>query len=250
MKTVLEVKKVCKSFGNAPVLQDVSFKVEEGEFIAIMGPSGSGKSTLLYSISGMDSPTSGSVLLCGKDISQLDDKTLSSVRLKQMGFVFQHSYLLKNLSVRDNIVLPGFKAGTKTREEVTRNADALMKKTGIYSVASHDTKKVSGGELQRAAICRALINQPDIVFGDEPTGALNSSSTKEVLDIIKAINGEGTTVIIVTHDAKVACRASRVIYLMDGKIHDELALGSHEGDDTAKASRQLLLTDWLRQKGF
>ena len=247
---MISVKNLSKQFEDLEVLKGISTDIQTGECLVIVGPSGSGKSTLLYSISGMDSPTSGSVLLCGKDISQLDDKTLSSVRLKQMGFVFQHSYLLKNLSVRDNIVLPGFKAGTKTREEVTRNADALMKKTGIYSVASHDTKKVSGGELQRAAICRALINQPDIVFGDEPTGALNSSSTKEVLDIIKAINGEGTTVIIVTHDAEVACRASRVIYLMDGKIHDELALGSHEGDDTAKASRQLLLTDWLRQKGF
>ncbi len=250
MKTVLEVKNVCKSFGNAHVLQDISFKVEEGEFIAIMGQSGSGKSTLLYNISGMDSPTSGNVLLRGKDISQLDDKTLSSVRLKQMGFVFQHSYLLKNLSVRDNIVLPGFKAGAMTREEVNRNADDLMKMTGIFSVASHDTKKVSGGELQRAAICRALINQPDIVFGDEPTGALNSSTTKEVMDILNIINREGTTVIIVTHDAKVASRASRVIYLMDGTIHDELVLGPYEGDDTVKASSQLLLTEWLQQKGF
>lgn len=250
MKTVLEVKNVCKSFENVPVLQEVSFKVEEGEFIAIMGPSGSGKSTLLYSISGMDSPTSGNVLLRGKDISQLDDKAISRVRLKQMGFVFQHSYLLKNLSIRDNIVLPGFKAGVMTRDEVTRNADALMEKTGIFSVASHDTKKVSGGELQRAAICRALINQPDIVFGDEPTGALNSSTTKEVMDIINTINGEGTTVIIVTHDAKVACRASRVIYLMDGKNHDELTLGTYAGDEKTKESRHLLLADWLQQKGF
>jgi len=250
METVLEVKKLCKRFENVQVLQDIDFKVEEGEFIAIMGQSGSGKSTLLYSISGMDSPTSGNVLLCGKDISQLDDKTMSGVRLKQMGFVFQHSYLLKNLSIRDNIVLPGFKAGALPREEINRNADDLMNKTGIYSVASHDIKKVSGGELQRAAICRALINQPDILFGDEPTGALNSSTSKEVMDIINSVNREGTTVIIVTHDAKVAARASRVIYLMDGTIHAELALGKYEGDEQPKTLRRDLLSEWLQKQGF
>jgi len=250
MKTVLEVKGLCKSFKDVQVLQNIHLKVEEGEFIAIMGQSGSGKSTLLYSISGMDSPTSGSVLLCGKDISKLDDKHMSEIRLQQMGFVFQHSYLLKNLSIRDNIVLPGFKAGSKSREEVNHTADVLMEKMAITHVVSHDIKKVSGGELQRAAICRALINQPDILFGDEPTGALNSSTSKEVMDIINKVNNEGTTVIIVTHDAKVAARASRVIYLMDGNIHAELALGKYEGADQTKPSRQELLSEWLQKQGF
>lgn len=250
MKTVLEVKALSKSFEDEQVLHDITFKVDEGEFIAIMGQSGSGKSTLLYSISGMDSPTSGNVLLCGKDISRLDDKVMSEIRLKQMGFVFQHSYLLKNLSIRDNIVLPGFKAGTLSREEINQNADGLMKKTGIYAVGSHDIKKVSGGELQRTAICRALINQPDILFGDEPTGSLNSSTTKEVMDIINAVNREGTTVIIVTHDAKVATRASRVIYLMDGNIHAELALGSYEDDEQSKAWREKVVSEWLQKQGF
>lgn len=250
MKTVLEVKNLRKSFEDEQVLHDITFKVDEGEFIAIMGQSGSGKSTLLYSISGMDSPTSGNVLLCGKDISRLDDKDMSEIRLKQMGFVFQHSYLLKNLSIRDNIVLPGFKAGTLSREEINQNADELMKKTGIYAVGSHDIKQVSGGELQRTAICRALINHPDILFGDEPTGSLNSSTTKEVMDIINSVNREGTTVIIVTHDAKVATRASRVIYLMDGNIHAELALGSYEGDEQSKAWREKVVSEWLQKQGF
>lgn len=250
MKTILEVKNLCKSFEDTQVLNDINFKVNEGEFIAIMGQSGSGKSTLLYSISGMNGLTSGSVLLCGKDISKLQDEEISKVRLKQMGFVFQHSYLLKNLSIRDNIVLPGFKAGTLSREQVNQNADALMKKTGITNVASHDIKKVSGGQLQRAAICRALINKPDILFGDEPTGALNSSTTSEVMDIINNVNSEGTTVIIVTHDAKVAARASRVIYLTDGNIHDELSLGKYEGDEKSKSSREKKLSDWLEKQGF
>jgi len=198
----------------------------------------------------MDRPTSGNVLFCGKDISKLDDEKMSEIRLKQMGFIFQHSYLLKNLSIRDNIVLPGFKAGILSREQVNQDTDALMAKTGISSIADHDIKKVSGGQLQRAAICRALINQPDILFGDEATGALNSSTSREVMDIINNANTEGTTVIIVTHDVKVAARADRVIFLMDGNIHDELTLGKYEVVEKNKSSREKKLHEWLEKQGF
>jgi putative ABC transport system ATP-binding protein len=250
VKRILEVENLCKSFDNTSVLNNINIKVEEGEFVAIMGQSGSGKSTLLYNISGMDQPTSGKVFFCGNDISKLGDDMLSEVRLKQMGFIFQHSYLMKNLSIRDNIILPGFKARTYSREQINHNADELMQKTGIIGVADHDIKKVSGGQLQRAAICRALMNQPVILFGDEPTGALNSSTTKEVMDIINNINAEGTTVIIVTHDAKVAARASRIIYLTDGNIHNELSLGVYGGGETGKMSRENRLNDWLEKQGF
>jgi putative ABC transport system ATP-binding protein len=250
MKTILEVKNLCKSFEESQVLNNINLRVDEGEFIAIMGRSGSGKSTLLYSISGMDRPTSGSVMFCGKDISGLDDKKMSEVRLKQMGFIFQHSFLLKNLTIRDNIILPGFKAGTLSREQVNQNAVGLLEKTGISDVAAHDIKKVSGGQLQRAAICRALINQPEVLFGDEPTGALNSSTTREVMDIINTVNKEGTTVILVTHDAKVAARASRVIYLADGNIQEELILGKYEGSEKEKSYREKRLSEWLDQQGF
>lgn len=250
MKTILEVRNLSKSFENTQVLNNINLNVDEGEFLAIMGQSGSGKSTLLYGISGMDRPTSGNVLFCGKDISKLDDEKISEIRLKQMGFIFQHAYLLKNLSIRDNIVLPGFKANILSREEINQNANTLMGKTGISSVANHDVKKVSGGQLQRASICRALINQPDILFGDEPTGALNSSTTKEVMDIINNINTEGTTVIIVSHDAKVAARADRVIFLMDGNIHDEFRLGKYDGDEKTKSSREKRLFEWLEKQGF
>ncbi|WP_313342250.1 ABC transporter ATP-binding protein [Sedimentibacter sp.] len=250
MKTILDVQNLCKSFDNTQVLNDINFKVEKGEFIAIMGQSGSGKSTLLYNISGMDRPTSGNVLLCGKDISKLKDEKISEVRLNQMGFIFQHSYLLKNLSVRDNIVLPGFKSGKLSREQVNENVDAIMEKTGISNVADHDIKEVSGGQLQRAAICRALINQPDIVFGDEPTGALNSGTTKEVMDIINEINNDGTTIIIVTHDARVASRANRVIFLMDGNIHNELILGKYKANKINKSYREKILSEWLEKQGF
>lgn len=250
METILDVKKLCKSFEETQVLNNINFNVVEGEFVAIMGQSGSGKSTLLYNISGMDRPTSGSVEFCGSDISKLDDKDISDIRLNQMGFIFQHSYLLKNLSIRDNIVLPGFRSNKFSREQVNLNAEDLMLKTGINNVGDYDIKKVSGGQLQRAAICRSLINQPDIIFGDEPTGALNSSTTMEVMDIINSINSEGTTVIIVTHDAKVAARASRVIFLMDGKIHDELPLGKFDGDENSRLSRERVLSEWLEKQGF
>ncbi len=250
MKTILKVQDLCKSFEDTQVLNNINFEVEEGEFIAIMGQSGSGKSTLLYSISGMDRPTSGNIFLCDKDISMLDDEKISEVRLKQMGFIFQQSYLLKNLTIKDNIILPGFKLGKVSREQVNQNADALMLKTGINSVAENDIKKVSGGQLQRAAICRALINQPDILFGDEPTGALNSSTSREVLDIINSINKDGKTVIIVTHDVKVAARADRVIFLMDGNIHDKLTLGKYDGDEEKTNTREKELYEWLEEKGF
>jgi putative ABC transport system ATP-binding protein len=250
VKTILDVRNLCKDFEDTKVLNNINFKVDEGEFIAIMGQSGSGKSTLLYNISGMDRPTSGNVLFCGKDISKLEDEKMSGVRLNHMGFIFQHSYLLKNLSIRDNIVLPGFKSGKLSREQTNQNADALMAKTGIAGVAGHDIKKVSGGQLQRAAICRALINQPDILFGDEPTGALNSSISREVMDIINAVNREGTTVIIVTHDAKVAARAGRVVFLMDGNIHDELELGKYQVGEEKKPSREKRLSQWLEKQGF
>lgn len=250
MSAILEVQNLCKSFEDTQVLSDINLTVDEGEFLAIMGPSGSGKSTLLYAISGMDRPTSGSVMLCGKDISRLDDESMSEVRIKQMGFVFQQSYLLKNLSIRDNIVLPGFKAGIVSREQVDRNADALMEKTGIAGVAHHDIKKVSGGQLQRASICRALINKPDILFADEPTGALNSSATKEVMDIINSVNAEGKAVIIVTHDARVASRADRIIFLMDGNVHDQLELGKYCGDGNENTSRERRLSEWLDKQGF
>lgn len=247
---IFDVKNLTKSFGDTKVLEDINFKVEEGEFIAIMGQSGSGKSTLLYCISGMDRPTSGNVLFCGEEISNLEDENISQVRLNRMGFIFQHSHLLKNLSLRDNIVLPGFKSGKVTREQVNQKAEELMRKTGIWDVAHHDIKKVSGGQLQRAAICRALINHPDVLFGDEPTGALNSRATKEAMDIINSLNMEGTAVILVTHDAKVAARADRVIFLMDGNIHDELTLGKFKSNAEQASFREKKLFEWLEMKGF
>jgi putative ABC transport system ATP-binding protein len=156
---------------------------------------------------------------------------------------------LKKLSVLDNIILPGYKLNQKSRDEVERDALGLMEKTEISSIAKHDIKKVSGGQLQRAAICRALINQPKILFGDEPTGALNSSTMKEVMDIFNAIHRQKTTIVIVTHDTKVAHRADRIVFLVDGRIEDELRLGSYS-DETNHSVREQTLSQWLEKLNF
>lgn len=250
MKKILAVKALNKSFDQVKVLENIDFMVNEGEFVAIMGPSGSGKSTLLYCLSGMDHPDSGHVVLCGEDIAKLNDLEMSAVRLKHMGFIFQQSHLLKNLTIRDNIVLPGFKADIKPREVVNQSAESLMKKMDITHIAHHDIRKVSGGQLQRAAICRALINEPDILFADEPTGALNSSASKEVMDILNGLNNEGTTIILVTHDAKVASRASRIVFIMDGHIKNEIQLEAYDFDETDNLSREKKLGLWLEAQGL
>lgn len=248
MKTILQVKGLCKEFEGTKILKGIDITVKVGEFVAIMGQSGSGKSTLLYNISGMDRATKGEINFEGEDISNIDDEKMSNIRLNKMGFIFQQPHLLKTLSIRDNIVLPGFKAKSKTRENINAYAEELMKITGIDKIADHDVKKVSGGQLQRAAICRALINHPDIIFADEPTGALNSGATKEIMDIINEVNAEGTTVMLVTHDAKVAARADSVIFLSDGNINDQIILRKYE--EKSLYERENRMTQWLIKQEF
>jgi len=248
MKTILQAKGLWKEFDGIKILKGIDVTVKVGEFVAIMGQSGSGKSTLLYNISGMDRATKGEISFDGEDISNIDDEKMSNIRLKKMGFIFQQSHLLKTLSIRDNIVLPGFKAKKDSRENVNAYAEELMKRTGIDKIGDHDTKKVSGGQLQRAAICRALINHPDIIFGDEPTGALNSGASKEIMDIINEVNAEGTTVMLVTHDAKVASRADRVIFLSDGNITDEIVLGKYEKNSLSERENKMI--EWLGKHRF
>lgn len=248
MRTILQAKGLWKEFDGIKILKGIDVTVKIGEFVAIMGQSGSGKSTLLYNISGMDKATSGEIRFDDEDIFNVDDEKMSNIRLKKMGFIFQQSHLLKTLSIRDNIVLPGFKAKSESRENINAYAEELMRRTGIDKIADHDIKKVSGGQLQRAAICRALINHPNIIFGDEPTGALNSSATKEIMDIINEVNAEGTTVMLVTHDAKVAARADRVIFLSDGNITDEIVLGKYK--ESTFSEREKKMTEWLVGQGF
>lgn len=254
MATILRGKQICKTYdeGNNKVniLKNVNLEIEAGEFVAVMGQSGSGKSTLLYCISGMDAATSGEVLFKGKSIDKLPEKEISRMRLTGMGFIFQHSYLMKTMSIRDNIILPGLKAGKKSKAQVSHDAERYMEQLGIAHIAGNDTTKVSGGQLQRAAICRALINEPEIIFGDEPTGALNSSTTLDVMNILNDINGKGVAILLVTHDAKVAARADRVIYLTDGEIAGERTLGKYKPEKDDIEKRTANLSVWLNERGF
>ncbi|SEQ97567.1 putative ABC transport system ATP-binding protein [Lachnospiraceae bacterium NE2001] len=251
--TVLEVKDLCKTYiideYSNNVLQNVNFSMEEGEFVSIMGPSGSGKSTLLYTVSGMDNATAGNVFFDGVDISKLDRKGMAKTRLNKMGFVFQQMYMMKKLNIMDNIVLPGYQAKQKSRAEVNKDAEALMRRLGIIETADRFITEVSGGQLQRACLCRSLINSPKMIFADEPTGALNQKASMEVISELVNANRAGTSVMMVTHSEKVACCSERVIFLVDGNIQGELVLGKLESEDDIPV-RERKLRNWLQERDW
>ena len=230
------------------VLHGIDLNVTAGEFLAIMGASGSGKSTLLYSISGMDKPTSGTVRLEGNDLTGLNDKQMSQVRLTRMGFVFQQAHFLSNLTIRDNILLPALKANPKQADQTVTRVDALLDRFGISHIRNHGITEVSGGQLQRASICRALAGEPAILFADEPTGALNSARTAEVMDTLSAVHASGRTIVMVTHDAACAARADRVVYLSDGVLVDSRTMGRWDRSVADRREDELLA--WLRSLGF
>lgn len=252
---ILEVKDLCKTYivngRQNNVLKNVNFNISEGEMVAIMGPSGSGKSTLLYSVSGMDSVTSGTVKFGDKNIAKMKEKELSDLRLDEMGFIFQQMYMLKNLSVVDNIILPAVqsKKNTESRKEILKRGHDLMRKLGIIEIADNDINEVSGGQLQRACICRSMINNPKIIFADEPTGALNRTSSDEVMNELTKLNNNGTTIMLVTHDVKVAAKCTRVMYIVDGNIKGEYNLGKCE-NDSQKRERERTLNNWLMEMGW
>ncbi|MCR5106408.1 MAG: ABC transporter ATP-binding protein [Eubacterium sp.] len=250
---VLEVKDLCKTYVideySNNVLQNVNFSMEEGEFVSIMGPSGSGKSTLLYTVSGMDSMTSGNVTFDGEDISKLDRNAMAKVRLNKMGFVFQQMYMMKKLNIMDNVILPGYQAKLKPRAEVNKDAETLMRRLGIIDTADRFITEVSGGQLQRACLCRSLINSPKMVFADEPTGALNQKASMEVIRELVNANREGTSIMMVTHSEKIASCSERVIFLVDGNIQGELALGKMESEEDLPV-RERKLRNWLQERDW
>ncbi|MBQ3545146.1 MAG: ABC transporter ATP-binding protein [Lachnospiraceae bacterium] len=268
MANALKVTDLCKTYitnkRQNNVLKNVTFSIEKGEMVAIMGPSGSGKSTLLYSVSGMDRPTAGEVMLDNKVITDMNEKELANVRLEKMGFVFQQCNMLKNLSIMDNIILPAYELskGKKERLEINERCNELMRKLGISDIADNDITEVSGGQLQRACICRSLINNPKVIFADEPTGALNRDSSDEVMKEFNKLNNEGKTIMLVTHDMKVAAKCSRILYIVDGNIKGELNLGnltvkSKEKDETVikdmhetVKDRQRRVNNWLSEMGW
>lgn len=252
MNTILEVKDLCKTYivnkRQNNVLRNISFTVCEGEMIAIMGPSGSGKSTLLYTVSGMDKMTAGDVFFCGRNMSELSENELAKMRLDDMGFIFQQMYMMKNLSVLDNIILPAVKSDKiqESRKSTVQRGQDLMRKLGIIEIMDNDINEVSGGQLQRACICRSIINNPRMMFADEPTGALNRTSSEEVMNELTKLNNDGTTIMLVTHDAKVAAKCTRVLFLVDGNIKGEYNINR----DRTLRDRERDLNNWLLEMGW
>ena len=253
----LKVSNLCKTYivnkRQNNVLRNVNLEIKSGEMVAVMGPSGSGKTTLLYTVSGMDEASAGKVDFFGKELTNLKANEMSDLRLQEMGFVFQQMYMLKNLSIYDNIILPAYQAShdhnTSSRHEIKERANMLMQKLGINDVADNAVTEVSGGQLQRACICRSLINQPKIIFADEPTGALNKQNSIDVMRELTNINAEGTSIMLVTHDMKVASQCERVLYIEDEDIRDEITLGKYQVTDDMRA-RERKLNDWLIKMGW
>ncbi len=252
---MIEVKDVAKDYGSGEskvsVLKGISLNIRDGGFYVILGASGSGKSTLLYAVSGMDKITAGEVEFCGKSLSSLSEKELADLRLNGMGFIFQQMYMLKNLTVLDNIILPACQSSKikESRKETVRRGQDLMRKLDIIETADNDINEVSGGQLQRACICRSMINKPDMIFADEPTGALNRASSDEVMEELAKLNGEGTTVMLVTHDVKVAARCTRVLYIIDGNIKGDYNLGRYSQISQLR-ERERGLNNWLMEMGW
>ena len=226
--TILEARNLSKSFANEGsqihILNNVSLEIFEGDFTVVMGASGSGKSTLLYNISGMDKPSDGEVIFDGEDITKLSEKKLARLRAFSFGFVFQHIHLVNNLTLMENTLVPGYMDKAKTKQEIKERANKLFDMMDLIEAKDRLPSQVSGGEAQRAAISRAVINEPKLIFADEPTGALNRKNTENVLDLLTSLNKDGQSILMVTHDIKAALRANRLLYLEDGRIGGELEL--------------------------
>ena len=252
MTAILKTEKLCKTFSNEGlqqhVIKNLDLEIKEGDFTVIMGSSGSGKSTLLYALSGMDKPSMGKVFFGDEDISDYSNDKLALFRRKNCGFVFQSIYLLDNMNVFDNI-MTGALVARKNSPELVARVKELLTKVGIgESLWKKYPNQLSGGECQRVGIVRAVINEPKLLFADEPTGALHSSSGQDVLDVCTRLHKNGQSIVMVTHDLKTALRGTRVIYLRDGGIVGEHRMPDYDTDDLAK--RRESLQNFLNEMGW
>jgi putative ABC transport system ATP-binding protein len=244
---ILSADGLCKSFANnggqVHILSNIDLELYEGDLTVIMGASGSGKSTLLYALSGMDRATAGKVIYKDEDIVAMGEKKLAKLRRGDFGFIFQQMHLVSNLSLYENIVVSGWLNKERRTSQVKIHANELMEQMGISHIRSHLPSQVSGGEQQRCAIARAVINSPKLLFADEPTGALNRKNTTEVLNLLTSLNQAGQSILMVTHDLKAALRATRLLYLEDGKIVGNLVLPAYHPDK--ERSREEQVNAWL-----
>lgn len=245
--SILTAEGLCKSFayngGQLHILSHIDLQLYRDDFTVVMGASGSGKSTLLYALSGMDRVTAGKVRYGGLDLASAKEAELSKLRRIDFGFVFQQIHLVGNLSLLENVLVCGYLDKSRSGSEIKKEAERLLDRMGISHIKNHLPSKVSGGEQQRCAIARAVINKPKLLFADEPTGALNRKNTVEVLNLLNELNGEGQSILMVTHDIKAAIRATRLLYLEDGKITGELTLPPYVKEE--EKNREAQVNAWL-----
>lgn len=251
MKNIIKTEKLCKTFSNGGlqqhVLRNLDLEIYEGDFTIIMGASGAGKSTLLYTLSGMDKPTLGSIIFNDKEITKMSIDSLAQFRRKNCGFVFQQNYLISSMSILDNVLVSGLLV-SKNKKDTVKRAKELLKKVDINEdLWKKFPTQISGGEAQRVGIVRALINNPKLLFADEPTGALNSKTGKDVLDTLTEFNNQGQSIVMVTHDIMSARRGNRIIYIKDGEVAGELNLGKYVSNDKERHQK---LNDFLVSMGW
>lgn len=248
---VLDGKGLCKSFMNGEVashvIRNLDVEIYENDFTVIMGTSGAGKSTLLYLLSGIDYVTSGEILFNKKRIDQLNEKKLSRMRRDEIGFVFQEPNLLEDFTVLENIVMTGY-LNSKNRKTINDRSYKLLEQISMLEHKDKYPSQLSGGQKQRVAIARSLINQPDIVFADEPTGALNATQSNAVMDLITSVHERGQSILMVTHDIKAASRANRLLYIQDGKIDGVLDMTIFSKEDVTAREKQVF--DFIMSKGW
>jgi ABC-type lipoprotein export system ATPase subunit len=245
--TILQGEKITRVFhrgkAEAKVLDGIDIKIYEKDFTVIMGPSGAGKSTLLYSLSGMDHINGGHVFYRGREISSLSENQMARLRAEEFGFVFQQTHLVSNLTLLENVLVAGYVGKKDSAEKIRERAKNLLQQMDVEEAKDRFPAQVSGGEAQRAAIARAMIGRPGLVFADEPTGALNQANTREVLGLLTDLNREGQSILMVTHDLRAASRGNRVLYLEDGKVCDELSLEPY--NEMEERQREREVSQWL-----
>lgn len=248
--TVIQTKNLCKTYSTGSeqfhAIRNIDLDIYQGDFTVIMGDSGSGKSTLLYLLSGLDSLTAGEVYFHQQRLDNFSEKALANFRATKIGYIYQSSNLVPDLTLLENIALPGYVAGTPKRE-VKQKTLSLMQSMSIEAQRFRLPAEVSGGQQQRAAIARALINTPEILFADEPTGSLNYEQGVAVLDILTSMNNQGQSIVMVTHDIKAACRANRLIFIRDGKVGGMLEFDSFSSDQLQE--RESLIFSYISERG-
>jgi len=246
-KILLSGKDICKIFDGSSehelVLNKVNVDIYEGDFTIIMGASGAGKSTLLYALSGMDKMPGGKVYYKEQEISNYNEKQMATLRSQDFGFVFQQTHLVSNLTLFENVVVAGYLNKKKSAKEVQTRAEELLQQMNVETAKNRIPSQVSGGEAQRAAMARAMIHEPGLIFADEPTGALNKRNSDEILHLLTSLNESGQSILMVTHDLRAALRGNRILYLEDGQIIDEMIFSKYVEDE--EKGRESKITEWL-----